>query len=237
MNGKMRSRQGKDHLAFGIAIAATGILILLHLTGYIPLNIKTGWPLILVVIGLLIGIKNRFRKNAWWILVLIGGAHMIPRFEINGTPSTRLIWPVIMIIAGLFIAFTKPRRCRNNRDFDVFTNNDNNLNIDVTFGGRKEIITSKEFNGGTIQASFSGCEINLMQADNPGHPMLLNMKVAFGGIELIVPSHWEIKNEITPFAGSVEDHRTIRSASGAEEKRTLILKGSVSFGSVEIKSY
>ncbi len=200
------------------------------------MNIKTGWPLILLVIGLLIGIKNRFRKNAWWILVLIGGAHMIPRFEINGTPSTRLIWPVIMIIAGIFIALS-PRRCRKHREFDVITNGDNDLNIDVTFGGRKEIITSKEFRGGTIQASFSGCEINLMQADNPEQPILLNMKVSFGGIELIVPSHWEIKNEITPFAGSVEDHRTIRSASGTEEKRTLILKGSVSFGSVEIKSY
>ncbi len=236
MNRNCNHRGGKDHLAFGIGIAIVGILIFLNMTGLVPINIKTSWPLILILVGLLIGIKNRFRRHAWWILILIGTAHMIPGFEINGTPSKRLVWPVILIVVGLIIAF-KPKRCRKNHHMEVVTNSDDTLKIDVTFGGRKEIVTSKEFTGGQVRASFSGCEINLMRADNNGTPMELDMKVSFGGVELLVPSHWEIKNEITPFAASVEDHRVLRSGNVNEEKRTLILKGSVSFGSIEIKSY
>ena len=111
------------------------------------------------------------------------------------------------------------------------------LNIDVTFGGRKEIVTSKDFKGGTISATFAGAEVNLMQADSTTQPMTLDVRVAFGGVELIVPSHWEIQNNITPAFGSVEDQRIIRTPNSGEEKKVLALRGSCSFGSIEIKSY
>ena len=121
----------------------------------------------------------------------------------------------------------------------VVTSNENMLNVDVTFGGRKEIVTSKEFKGGNISATFGGCEINMIQADATEQPMVLNLKVSFGGVELIVPSHWELQNEIEPTFGSVEDHRAIRTSSStiSEVKKVLILKGNCSFGSIEIKSY
>jgi hypothetical protein len=35
----------------------------------------------------------------------------------------------------------------------------------------------------------------------------------------------------------VEDHRSFRTASTEQEKKTLVLKGNCSFGSIEIKSY
>jgi hypothetical protein len=108
----------------------------------------------------------------------------------------------------------------------------------VTFGGRKEIVTSKDFRGGNISATFAGCEVNMIQADSTTQPMVINLKVSFGGVEIIVPSHWELQNEIEPTFGSVEDHRSIRTpASASEEKKVLVLRGSCNFGSIEIKSY
>jgi hypothetical protein len=79
----------------------------------------------------------------------------------------------------------------------------------------------------------------MIQADATEQPMVLNLKVSFGGVELIVPSHWELQNEIEPTFGSVEDHRAIRTSSStiSEVKKVLILKGNCSFGSIEIKSY
>jgi len=119
---------------------------------------------------------------------------------------------------------------------NTFTTSDNTINIDVTFGGRKEFVTSKDFKGGTISTVFGGCEVNLMQADTTEKTMVLDIKVSFGGVELIVPSHWDIQNEVNPAFGSIEDERTIQTAT-AEDRKTLIIKGSCSFGSVEIKSY
>ena len=116
------------------------------------------------------------------------------------------------------------------------TNTEDTLNIDVAFGGRKSIVTSKNFKGGFVSTAFGGAEINLMQADSI-ETMYLDLKVSFGGVEIIVPSHWEVQIEVNPSFGSVEDHRMIRTASAGEDKRTLVLRGSCAFGSIEIKSY
>jgi hypothetical protein len=107
----------------------------------------------------------------------------------------------------------------------------------VTFGGHKEVVTSKDFKGGSISTTFGGAEVNLMNADSTDKTISLNMKVAFGGVELVVPSHWQVKNEISNTLGSVEDNRNIYTHGGGEEQTTLVLTGSCSFGSIEIKSY
>lgn len=234
---RCRNRRS-DKVIFGIGVAIIGTLLLLKQLGILFFSFHLTWPLILILIGLMIGIKSRFHNHAWWILGLIGIANLTPQFTIMGEPSSKLIWPLAIIIGGLMIAL-KPRKKNYfpGAGSHMTTTNENNLNIDVTFGGRKEIVTSKEFTGGTVSTTFGGVEINLMQADSTIQPMVIDFKVAFGGVEIVVPSHWEVSIEIQPSFGSVEDHRMIRTPNAAEEKKTLILRGSVSFGNVEIKSY
>ena len=111
------------------------------------------------------------------------------------------------------------------------------LNADILFGGRKEIVTSKEFKGGRVTATFGGAEINLMQADSSDKEIILDVRATFGGIEILVPSDWDIKNEIQPIFGSVEDQRTIRIIPNVFNRKTLVLQGSCFCGGIEIKSY
>ncbi|HXS35729.1 MAG TPA: DUF5668 domain-containing protein [Flavipsychrobacter sp.] len=227
-----------DGITFGIIVIAIGIFLLLRTLGVFYFDFALTWPVVLIGIGLIIGLKSRFHNPAWWILIIIGAANLTPQFVIFGQPSTHFIWPGLFIIAG-FAIITRPRRRRPpfNGNMDTITTTDNMLNMDVTFGGRKEIVTSKEFRGGMVTTTFGGTEINLMQADSSVQPMVLTFKVSFGGVELIVPSHWEIQNEINPSFGSVEDERMIRTAPAGDDKKVLILRGSCSFGSIEIKSY
>jgi hypothetical protein len=222
----------------GLIIVLVGILMLFRKLGYFFIDFHTFWPLILIAIGLIIGFKTGFRRHAWWILILVGIAYSIPEFEVaNGVWSSNLMVPLGLIIGGLMIALRPGKKNHWKDRMQVITNTEGAVNIDITFAGRKEIVTSKEFRGGNISTTFGGCELNLSQADSSVQPMVLNFKVSFGGVELIVPSHWEIVNEIETSVGSVEDHRTIRMPAAGEEKKTLILKGSCSFGSIEIKSY
>lgn len=216
-----------------------GVFIMLKKMHLIPyLDRETIMATGAIAIGLLIGIKKRFQNNAWWIFILLGVAYLIPEFEIMGTSSSSLVLPAALIIGGFFIIARSGKKKDCTNSIEVVTNNENTLNLDVTFGGRKEIITSKEFKGGHISATFAGAEINMVQADNKTQPIVLDLKVSFSGIELIVPSHWEIKNDISPTFGGVEDHRSIHTPTPAnEEKRVLILRGTCSFASVEIKSY
>lgn len=227
-----------DKIFFGLAIALAGLFLMLRKLHMLPyFDWQTFWPFILIGMGLFIGIKKRFHNHAWWILILIGSANLIPEFTIHGTSSTALVVPAALIIGGLLMIFRSKNRNAYLDKMEIVTNAEDTLNIDVTFGGRKEIVTSQNFRGGTISTTFGGTEINMVQA-NCTMPVVLNLKVSFGGVELIVPSHWELQNDIQPTFGSVEDHRSIRTVPPAnEEKKILILKGNCSFGSIEIKSY
>lgn len=232
----------RDRSFFGIIIAIVGVILLLKVIGILSfITFTLTWPYILIAIGLLLGLKTGFRHAGSWILILIGIAYSVRPFPIFGHSSSELAWPAALIFIGLFIAL-RPRRKHpymqpGMSNIDTVTSAENTIDIDVTFGGRKEFITSKDFKGGIVSATFGGCEVNFMQADSTERTIELTLKVSFGGVELIVPSHWEIQNDINTSFSSVEDERTIQTATPAEERKLLVLKGSCSFGSIEIKSY
>ena len=129
-------------------------------------------------------------------------------------------------------------RGRRHQQLKPIIHSEQDLNIDVAFGGRKEVITSKEFKGGTVNVSFGGCELNLTQADFTDPSIMLDCRVTFGGLEIIIPSHWDVKNEIAPSFGSVDDERTIiTNPTTGEIRKTLILRGTCVFGGIELKSF
>ncbi len=236
---KYLEKKQQGRMFFGIGVALVGILLLLHTMGVLPyFTLQDSWPVILIIIGTLIGLKSGFRRNAWWILILVGIVNLTPQFTLMGQPSTHYVWPAMFIIGGLAIAFRgRKEKCYPGYKMESTINTNSTLNIDVTFGGKKEVVTTKDFRGGTANVSFAGCEINLAQADFIEQTAVIEFQVSFGGVEMIVPSHWEIQNEINPSFGSVGDERTIQTATTNETKKILILRGNCSFGSIEIKSY
>ena len=76
-------------------------------------------------------------------------------------------------------------------------------------------------------------DLDMSQADFNGSATL-EVNVVFGGTKLIVPAHWKIQSDVDCVFASVEDKR--RDTNEVSDK-TLVLKGSVVFGSIEIKSY
>lgn len=230
---------------FGLIILLLGVALLLKKMGIFPyFCFRVYWPVVLIIIGFFVGIQKKFTNNAWWILMLIGAMNLIPRFSFyvgdTFVRSKELIVPAFLIVGGI-IMILRPKRIGpnfNTKFQQKFTpTGSNSLNTDVVFGGRKEIITSKDFQGGTVTATFGGCEINLLQADSSLSTIVLTVRATFGGIEVIVPSHWEVKSEVETIFGSTQDERTFRmQESNPDLKKTLVLKGSCVFGSVEIKS-
>ena len=246
-NGWKPRHRNEGRAILGVILAAAGVLLLLHTFHILPVySFHLGWPVIVIIIGVILGIKNNFRKNAWWILILIGLQGLLPAFYIGDVPSHQIFWPLLLIALGLTVIFRKRdpdnafrKRWEEKCAVPLLNNDSDTVNIDVTFSGRKEIVTSKAFRGGVIRASFSGVELNLASAEGGagGVPMILEVHTSFAGVELIVPSHWEVQNELRPMMGSVEDDRTIRTGEAGAERRLLILRGSCNFGSVELKSY
>jgi predicted membrane protein len=234
----------------GVLVILFGAVMLLSMMGVLPPvkhTIRIAFPIILIITGTLIRLKSGGVTGP--ILILIGIVKLIPSFDINGVPSNRLMIPVAIIFAGLYLLFRRrehygpwshttqhPKWAEQEKVAD-FGNDSSTIDIDVTFGGRKEIVTARSFKGGQVSSTFGGVELNLMQAAITESPAILEVKSLFSGIEIIVPSHWDIRNEIQPTMGSVEDHRYVRTSASADAKSILILRGSCTFGSVEVKSY
>ena len=114
-------------------------------------------------------------------------------------------------------------------------NEDEYINTTSFFVGVKRNVLSKNFKGGDIVTIMGGCEINLMQADMQS-PAIVNLTQIMGGARILVPPHWEVKNEIVALMGGIEDKRPMINNTGGERK-ILILKGITIMGGIDIKSY
>lgn len=245
LNKHRMQRHQKSKVLAGIIILAFGILFLLMRLGFeIPFWIFS-WKIILIAIGVVALYKHKFKHFGGYVLIAVGSVFLINDFY-PGTIDASLLFPILIIAFGLMMVakslnlFNDKKKSRRNRhvifDGDMDITSEDFIESTTFFGGTSKNIVSKNFSGGEFITAFGGTEINLSQADMQ-KPAILQATTAFGGIELIIPSNWQVKSEITTIFGSVEDKRTIISDSLVDENKTLILKGTCVFGGVEIQSY
>ncbi|GAA0878945.1 DUF5668 domain-containing protein [Algoriphagus jejuensis] len=109
------------------------------------------------------------------------------------------------------------------------------LNIDAIFSGVNRRLMTKDFQGGKITAAFGGVDLDLSQADFSG-VVTIQVDIIFGGVKLIVPPHWDIRTEVSNIAAGLEDKRFFRDG-GVDTSKVVVLKGTILFGGLEIKSY
>jgi len=160
----------------------------------------------------------------------------------------KYLWPLALIAFGLIFIARSGRRSMNasaekknvNSDNQELKNEGNITDEDFIsstsiFGGCKKNIISKNFRGGDLINIFGGSELDLTQADMP-EPAIIEITTIFGGTKFIVPSDWNIKSEAVMIFGGIDDKRKMHPSSVTPEK-TLILKGTVIFGGIDIKSY
>ena len=109
------------------------------------------------------------------------------------------------------------------------------ITIDAIFSGVNRKMMTKNFQGGKITAAFGGADIDLTQADFNG-VVTIQVDIIFGGVKMIVPPHWDIRTEVTNIAAGLEDKRFFREG-GVDPNKIVILKGTILFGGLEIKSF
>ncbi len=252
---RMERHGGKGHIWTGIFLLAIGGLALVRSFGVPMPNWLFSWQMLLIAIGLFIGFRKGFREGGWFVPILIGGAFLANDYILNGD-LRRHIWPLILILIGaLFIFRPRGKHCRpwqkKNQGTPsaegveaetitpvseaTFSKEDVIDSVNI-FGGSKKVILSKNFKGGEVVNIFGGCEVDLTQADMTTQAEL-EITAIFGGATLIVPSNWAVQTggTVTIFGG-IGDKRKITTLTESTAK-TLVLKGTMVFGGIEIKSY
>ncbi|RAI85838.1 LiaF transmembrane domain-containing protein [Algoriphagus yeomjeoni] len=115
------------------------------------------------------------------------------------------------------------------------TSYSDSVSIDSIFSGINKRMLTKNFQGGKLTAAFGGIDLDLTQSDFTGM-VNLQVDVIFGAIKLVVPPHWDVRVEVTNIAAGVEDKRVYRQ-SEVDQDKVLVIRGTVFFGGLEIKSY
>jgi len=109
---------------------------------------------------------------------------------------------------------------------------DNNPYISVQFGGVSRYLHSDNLETADLNCAFGGLEVffDHVKLSPNGAEVYVNCK--FGAIEIYVPSHWRIIDDVTTSLGSAEVDRRIKPSG--PDAPTLRLHGNVAFGSVEV---
>lgn len=233
-----------------VLLLAGGALLARQLGAPLPDWLFT-WPMILILVGLFVGIKLRFRNPGWIIPTFIGAVFLIDQTTI-GLNLKPFIAPVIIIAIGLFFIFWPRGRSWHSygagrRRFNTFTTADTTempasfadrsdfIDATAVFGGVKKIVLSKNFKGGDITNFMGGSEINLTQADFKGRVHIDTTNV-FGGTKLIVPPHWDVQSDVVAVFGGVDDKRRLNGVA-LDPTKVVVLDGTCLFGGIEISSY
>ncbi|HEU5291228.1 MAG TPA: LiaF domain-containing protein [Cyclobacteriaceae bacterium] len=242
---RTRHRHEGNNLWFGLIILAVGVSWLLaEMNLFLFPAWLFSWKVLLIGIGFIIGVRRRFAGIGWLIPILIGSFFLLedlPYFEYEihqyGVPVAIILVGTLVVYRALF---SKSRRDDKyeGRSFasasdESTTTSEDVIEINNTFGSTKKKIISKNFKGGKITNAFGSTELDLSQADIDG-VIRIDINQNFGGLELIVPSNWEVKSEVSIMFAGIEENRKVGVLTPG---KTLLLTGSCMMGGIEIKSY
>jgi len=224
-------------LMFGILIILAGVLALLrNLDFYIPVNIWSLWPVILIIIGLNKLVQPKEYRNTLWasVLLIIGVLFLLNNFDIIHFGIGEF-WPVILILVGFLIIKQGTRSSRKD------SLGKDEINLSFILGGGDFNFSSTQLRGGDVLAIMGGGTLNLKEADMYGDVMTIDVFALMGGVEIIVPDRWQVTMQGIPFLGGMENKTSSRapaddSASSSEIKKQLVIKGMAIMGGVEVKN-
>ncbi len=234
-------------------IVGGGLLLASKLGAPIPYWVFS-WQVLLIAIGFYSGVHHRFQNGGWLIMMGIGTYFLLDEKILDANLHQYLLPVMIILVGVIFVLFPKSRgfsykRKLKNRswenkfqdDFPFNTGNsntvvegDDTLFVNSVFSGVKRNILSKNFKGGEITCVFGGVELNLMQADIQG-TAVIKLEQVFGGLQLVLPTNWTVRNEIDGAFQGVNDKR--RFLNTTDPDKVIVLKGSSVFAGVQIKSY
>lgn len=216
--------------AFGIVLLVLSALVLLQGNFGIPSLGGQIWPLIGIgffayqSVGALL--RRHFTSASVTALVALLIANHF--YDILPIPNQSLFWASVLIVLGVSM-LTHTNRTWNGKKW--------------WYDGEKTILTDKEvaFGAGTFykqdqelvedefEVGFGNAKIYYDNAEMLGDSATLKIEVGFGNAVIYVPQHWRVDLKVETFCGAAK-----ADAPVAPTSKTLIIRGEVAFGKLEV---
>lgn len=236
------ARKKRSRLFWGIILIGAGLTFLARNLGWIAFEIPEGllsWKLIFVVMAINFLIHGRF----WGVAIMTFLSVMFYAPEIVGHELweyKKKLWPLIPIFIGtlFLVKMNKKKRTFDLNKCNVMESKtvENNELLDETLimsGGSKKI-SSYDFKGGKITIVMGGLEVDLTNCTLSNNKAVIEIEAIMGGVSLTVPREWNVRLDVVPVLGGVDDHIYKTPQAYVDPAAELIIKGTVVMGGVEI---
>ena len=216
--------------AFGIVLLVLAALVLLQGNFGIPSFGGEIWPLLGIVFFAYQSVESLLRRHLTSASFTALVALMIANhfYDILPIPNQSLFWASILIVIGVS-ALTHSNRTWNGKKW--------------WYDGKRTILTDKEVAFGTgtfykqnqelvddqVEVGFGNAKIYYDNAEILRDTATLKVEVGFGNAVIYVPQHWGVDLKVETFCGVAKADTPLAPIS-----KTLIIRGDVAFGKLEI---
>lgn len=215
---------------WGVVLILAGVALLLNSMGTANMHnlLVHYWPVILIVLGVGEFINSDYMSGMFWLLagVIIG---LFTTGVINYSGDIwQIIWPVLIILIGIRFLLRPMFRDKIDIDKEAFASSS------AVFSGNNKKISSKDFRGCQTNAVFGGVKIDLRDVKLNPKGAVVDVFAAFGGVEILVPRTMPVRIDAVAIFGGHDDKRT-DTKSADFSGPTLVIRGEVIFGGIEVK--
>lgn len=108
--------------------------------------------------------------------------------------------------------------------------NTEEIDLVSIFEGQHLVSEASPFYGGKVMSMFGGVLLDLRKATPAPTGIYLDLAVAVGGVNIVVPDGWRVKCEANIIAGGFQD---VTQTTADEDAPTVTLSGFVFMGGVQ----
>lgn len=211
---------------WGIVFVLVGMGLTLDIFEILPFMQYFGmwWPVLLIIFGLIELVADPRRYLSALIMIGVGAMFQLDKLYDFQISVWSLLLPFVLIVVGIRIIFGSQKKVETDAKPADYTN------TTAIFGASEVSSSSKQYKGGIMTALFGGAKIDLTKAKIED-TAVIDVNVAFGGGDIIIPENWIVNVDVLPIFGGVGNHSKV-----PDDGKVLIVRGIVAFGGVEIKN-
>jgi predicted membrane protein len=240
-----KPKRADSRIIIGFIFILAGAYLLLYNLNLLPFILPDyvlSWKTLLIAIGLLL-LGTRENKGGGVTLIIVGSTFLIADvLDITIGQLIRevwLFWPAIFIIIGVALLL-RHRREKKSEDYSETTgytaSEEAYFEATAIFSSSDRASFSQNFRGAKLTAVFGGVDIDLTEARLAPGTHEIDVFTMLGGVDIILPNDWNVRQEITPVLGGYEDKRKYARHYTPGTESTLVIRGVVFLGGVEVKS-
>lgn len=238
---------GSLFIAAGVAVGGT-------MLGFFDLNLSLrGWWTVFIIVPALISIVQGGLNAGNAIMLGVGVLlFMSAQGILPAGFGWKLILPFVLLVVG-FQLLTGGALCGGNRgcgtrhggarrdgkandgakpsDYDDDPAKGESSFAQAMFGEQTVHPDRENYRGGSYAALFGSVIVDLRDAII-SEDVVVTVSALFGGITVFLPEGVRVITHVTPIFGGVDDKR---AGSGRTGENTVIIRGSATFGGIELK--